>query len=273
MEDTNGTITPINIDYPSAQSLHLRVRVGACRLSIKPGEQDAWVTGTYNDPSGVLPLKILGAAAHQGAPAEQSGDVTITQEGGPVDAWTRFRTTQPPTFDLVLGKSRPYELSLEGGASECSVDLGALPLRRLTVQQGAGKMEIDFSAPNPEPMAMLDVDAGAIGMALRNLANANFTEMTLDGGAAGYELDFGGVLQRDANVRISTGLSGVQLRVPATTAAKIISQSMLAGLEIGDGFTKREGAFWTVAGSEGASPLLTIRANVTLGGLTIEILA
>jgi hypothetical protein len=43
--------------------------------------------------------------------------------------------------------------------------------------------------------------------------------MRLSGGAAGYELDFGGTLSRDAQVNIETGVSGVELTVPASTAA------------------------------------------------------
>ena len=86
------------------------------------------------------------------------------------------------------------------------------------VRQGAGKFELGFSAPNPEPMQLLDVSSGAAGIALKNLANVNFSEMRLSGGAAGYELDFGGTLSRDAQVNIETGMSGVELTVPASTA-------------------------------------------------------
>ena len=46
---------------------------------------------------------------------------------------------------------------------------------------------------------------------------------------------------------------------------------MLGGLNIGDGFTKKDGAFWTEAAIKGQTPLLTIDANISLGGLTIKI--
>ena len=53
--------------------------------------------------------------------------------------------------------------------------MGGVPLRGLTVRQGAGKFELGFSVPNPEPMELLEVSSGA-GIELENLANANFSE-------------------------------------------------------------------------------------------------
>jgi hypothetical protein len=41
-------------------------------------------------------------------------------------------------------------------------------------------------------------------------------------------------------------------------------------LNIGDGFAKKDSAFWTEAAIKGQPPLLTIDANISLGGLTIK---
>jgi hypothetical protein len=105
---------------------------------------------------------------------------------------------------------------------------------------------------------------------MRNLANANFTDMILEGGAAGYKFDFGGTLTRDAHVRLTTGMSGVEISVPAATAAKIKAEIVMGGLNIGDGFTKKDGAFWTEGALKGQTPVLTVEANISLGGLTIK---
>lgn len=250
-------VTLIDVAYPVADDLHLRIAVGACRLKIVPGESQAWITGTYQDPTGALPVEIIPVG----------GTVKLTQKYGIPEAWGRFTT--PPTFDLALGTARPYALTLEGGATESTLDLGNLPLTRLAVKQGAARYSIDFSAPNPEPMSLLAVAAGAAGIEISHLANANFAKMSVEGGAAGYTLDFGGALQRDAHVRISTGVSAVEIRVPATTAAKIGAKTELGSIEVGDGFTKREAAFWTPAALEGNAPLLTIQATVALGSLRL----
>jgi len=249
---------PISIPYPEAADRHLKITVGACRLKVAPGAADVWVTGTYRDPSGSLPLKI-----------DQVG-TTVRISQAPEWANVLNLPSGIPTLDLALGTGRPFALTLESGASENEVDLGAVPINRMIVRQGAGKMTIDFSATNPEPMSLLTLSAGAGSVEVKNLANANLAEMTVDGGAVAYKLDFGGSLQRNAHVRVSTGMASVEIRVPSTTAARISTESVLGNLDIGDGFTKREGAFWTSASPAGTGPLLSIHASVALGSLSLR---
>jgi hypothetical protein len=94
--------------------------------------------------------------------------------------------------------------------------------------------------------------------------------MRLSGGAASYELDFGGTLSRDAQVSIETGLSGVQVTVPAATTARVVAETTLGTVDLGDGFTKREGAFVTEGALSGDAPTLAIHAGVRLGSLRLR---
>jgi hypothetical protein len=57
----------------------------------------------------------------------------------------------------------------------------------------------------------------------------------------------------------------VEIKIPASTAAKIVAETTLGRVDVEDGFTKSEGAFWTEAGMRGKRPLLTLRAGVRLG--------
>jgi hypothetical protein len=250
---------PINVAFPQASDLHLVISLGACQLKVTPSDGEMWVSGTYDDPSNVIPSRV----------EQEGGRVRITQDYQ-TTGWFNLFGGQPPQVDLKLGKARSYLLTLEVGASESNFDLGGLPVTRLMLRQGAGKMDFNFSQPNPQPMSLLKLDSGAVGLTMNNLANANFAEMTVDGGAAGYVFDFGGVLQRDAHVRITTGMASVEVHVPSTTAAKITAESVLGGLDVGDGFMKKEGAFWTEAATAGKTPVLTIHANVTIGALSLR---
>jgi hypothetical protein len=258
-------ITEISVAYPDTASpdYHLRLTVGACRLHLAPAAPDTgdvWVRGTYRDPSGKLPCTI-----------EQEGaSVRISQQVHRVDLFGRSMET--PTFDLALGTARPYMVTIETGASELTADLGRLPLTRLAIKLGAGKATVDFSAPCTQPMSLLEIGAGAVEMHMQHLANANPAELIVDGGAAAYAFAFDGTLQRDIHARINTGISSVEIAVPATTAAKIASESFLGSLQVGDGFTKREGAFWTPAALEGKQPVLTVRTNVALGSLRLRVI-
>jgi hypothetical protein len=251
--------TPIHIAYPYADTPHLRVALGACRFTARPGEGKEWVSGTYNDPTDRRSLRILD---------EESG-VTIT-EAEPSFEQIPAVFGSVPRYDLEFGKERPFDLTIETGASDFELDLGGIPLNRLVVRQGAGKFELGFPEPNPERMQLLDISSGAAGIELESLANANFSEMRLSGGAASYELDFGGVLSRDAEVSIETGLSGVGVSVPGSTAARVVAETTLGSVNLGHGFTKSEGAFLTEAALSGDGPVLRIRAGVRLGSLQLR---
>jgi hypothetical protein len=259
-----GTETPIAIPYPDAGDLHLRISEGACRLKVTPGASDAWISGIHRDPSGLRPLHI----------SQEGGMVRLSEQPNTANVWEWLRTghgiADVPTFDLALGKANPFRLTLEIGASENRLDLGGVPISRLAIRHGAGKTELDFSAPNPQPMTLMEISAGAGSTELRNLANAHFAELLVEGGMAAYLIDFGGSLQQDAHARINVALSSVEIVVPVTTAAKISAESPLGHVELGNGFTAREGAFWTAAAIEGRAPTLTISANVTLASLTLR---
>ena len=224
-----------------------------------PGEGGAWVSGTCQDPTGKRAPAVV----------EEGGKVRITESE---PSFERIPAVFGgiPNYLLHFGKTRPFALTVETGASEFEMELGGVPMKALTLRQGAGKFELGFSAPNPHHMELLEVSSGAAGIELENLANASFSEMRLSGGAASYELDFGGVLSRDAKVNIETGLSGVEIEVPASTAARIVAETTLGSVDVGDGFTKREGAFLTERALAGGAPLLTIRAGVRLGSLQLR---
>ena len=90
------------------------------------------------------------------------------------------------------------------------------------------------------------------------------------GGVPRYELDFGGILSRDAEVSIETGLSGVEISVPGSTRTRVAAETTLGSVDVGDGFTKKEGVFLTEAALSGDGPLLRIRAGVRLGSLQLR---
>src|SRR5207302_1156764 len=163
-------VTPIDLPFPGADPLELRLALGPARVRIAPGTGTAWASGRYEDPTGLLPLQVT----------QDGGHARIAQAP---TARSLPSTARPPSLELALGTGRPYRLVIDGGANETIADLGGLPLTGLAIHYGGGRADLDFSAPNPAEMTTLDLSSGAVAMDLRNLATANLAEMVATGGA------------------------------------------------------------------------------------------
>lgn len=252
-------LTEILIGYPkTTDDIKLHLQLGACRLTASPSDTPHWLEGNYQHLESALPPKL-----------EQSGGtVKLSQDfsGIRLRGWTN-----PPTFHLNFGRSKPFALQVEGGAAEMTYDLGGLPLRGLVIKQGAGSFDFNFSTPNPESIELVTVEVGAGALKLKNLLNANFTRMKMTGGAAEYKFDLGGELRQHAEMDLDIGLASVDLRIPPSLAVKLIPDTTLASVEIGDGFTKKDGAYWSQAALSSPSYLLTIKANIALGSMEVKI--
>lgn len=260
MTEMSGPQT-INVPYPEAPEVSLKLQVGACKLIVRPGGE-GFVSGTYTDPAKSLPVKI-----------EQSGsEVRISQEfrvGRFFDRISGF-FKEVPTFDLTIGTAKPFRLWIETGASEATLDLGGLPLTSLVSRHGAGKMDIDFSAPNPQVLNLIDLTSGAGSLTVLNLGNASFSELKLEGGAAGYVLDFGGAMQRRGHARITTGVASVELRIPDVLPARINPDHMFGHVDADKAFIEVDKYLVTQAAADGKPALLEIDVNVSLGSVQLR---
>src|SRR5262245_10587663 len=249
--------TDISVPYPQTERPQLRVSIGPCRLRITAGAASAFVTGSYDDPTGLLPIQVT----------RGSEQVSLSQS---THLGSVGRLTQAPSLELRLGDSTPFDLTVEGGANDSVLELGGLPVVNLTIRQGAGRSSVDFATPNPTEMTALEVASGGVAMEMRNLANANFAQMTVSGGAASYRLQFGGTLRRDGEVRLNTGVSALEVVLPAATPARVSSSSVMGGLDVGDGFVTREGAFWNESAAAGGSPALRIAITSMFGAVRLR---
>ncbi|HEY3475101.1 MAG TPA: toast rack family protein [Anaerolineales bacterium] len=159
----------------------------------------------------------------------------------------------------------PMNLSLRAGAYDGTLDLSGLRLQRLDVQDGASRSEIRFDTLNREEMRSLTYRSGASRITFLGLANANFTQMTFEGGAGEYVFDFSGDLQRDANVDIKVGLSNVQILVPAGISAKVFVDDRLDSVST-DGAWIKESDHYV---NDGGGNQLTINVDMGVGSLRL----
>lgn len=244
----------IEIPYPETGELTLVIRTGPCRVRFTASDGPAWLSGTYTDPTGALPLQVRPGAT-----------TVLSQAFEP----TSFTGMVLPRLELAFGRTRPFGLEIQAGASENTFDLGGLPLSRLSVKAGAGRYEIDFAKPNPTAMTVLELSAGAGAIIAKGLANANFTSLRFGGGVAACTLDFSGQLLHDASARIDAGLGSVDLFVPALTPTRVAAKSFASARRATGAFVTQGDTYYTQPALQGARPLLDIEVSLAFGSLNL----
>jgi hypothetical protein len=233
----------------------LTLRFGAAdRFQLSAGAEDL-VDGSvqYNIDS----LKPTVSTSGSSVTIAQGNDGAISIPSGAHNQW-----------DLKLSGATPLGLKIEAGAYKGTYDLGGLRLRELNVSQGAAETTYDFSQPNPEPMERLTFQTGASAVTLNNLANANAADISFDGGAGDYTLDFGGALARSANVKIEGGAATYTIRVPAGTPARVTFKGGMNSINT-VGFTGQDKQYVNAAWDAGR-PHLEIAVDLGLGTLNLE---
>lgn len=226
------------------------IRMGAGKLNLNGGS-DQLIEGSvvYNVPA-LAPTLTTGDHT---LTISQVAELHASPGSDMINDWT-----------LTLGKT-PLDLSINAGAYEGKMDLGGVPLTRLTIRDGASKDVINFSKVNPEKMTLLSYFTGASDVQMLNLANANFDQMRFEGGAGNFKLDFSGTLQRNAHVEIIGGVNNIQISIPKGMPTKIDLSKSFSNIDTDGTWTIHHKVYET----EGNGPMLTMdvqsgMANVQL---------
>jgi hypothetical protein len=242
----------INVKYPDAEEINLNLKFGAGKLTLNPGASvlvDG--TATYNYDQ-IKPETTT-----------EDGNVEVRVGNGNFQLFTGLNNIKNE-WDLKLG-DQPMNLSIDSGAYDGTFELGGLSLTRLEIKDGASNVELSFSEPNPVEMSTFTYNTGASDVKLTGLANANFSLLDFSSGAGDYTLDFSGDLQRDASVKIETGLSNVIVIVPEGVNAIVTVQGGLSNVNAGPGW-ERSGNDYV---QKGEGPTLTFVIEMGAGNLTL----
>lgn len=236
----------------SSVPVKLTIDMGAGELAIKGGS-DQWVSGQveYN--------------IQEWKPTITRSDESLKISQGTQQVWNLPTNTVINKWTLELGDV-PMALTLNAGAYKGSLDLTGLPITDLEINDGASEGRVTFNKPNPAEMDRLVYRTGASSVSLTGLANANFADMTFDGGAGSYTLDFSGELRREARVKITVGVSNVDLIIPS---------NMNVVVEVDGGVNSiNPSGNWLVNGTtysiDNAGPLLTIVIDMGVGNLNLK---
>lgn len=255
---TGPTVTdPINVPLTpgNSQAYDVTFSFGAGNFTLNPGANGSLVSGTatYNVADFKPKVTITNNVVHV-----EQGNLKL---GG----IPNFKNNVRNDWVLQLADV-PMRLTLNAGAYSGHYELGGLSLESLAVNDGAADVNLAFSSPNRVNMDTLTYKTGASNVKLTGLANAHFSELRFTSGAGDYTLDFSGQLLRDANVSVDSGLSNVNILVPAGVSAKITFTGGLTSVSTSGAWTKN-GDVYTQSGS---GPTLTITVKMGAGSLNIK---
>ncbi|MBI3170704.1 MAG: hypothetical protein HYZ22_19660 [Chloroflexi bacterium] len=242
----------INVKYPDAEEINLKLKFGAGELTLNPGASvlvDGTATYNYDE----LKPQVT----------TDGGDVEVRVGDKDFNILPNLNDLKNE-WDLKLG-DQPMNLSINSGAYDGKMELGGLSLTRLDISDGAANVELSFSEPNPVEMDTFTYNTGASDVKIIGLSNANFSLFDFSAGAGDYTLDFSGELQRDSSVKIESGLSNVIIIVPEGVDAVVTVQGGLSNVNATSGW-ERSGNDYIQKG-EGST--LTFVIEMGVGNLTL----
>lgn len=235
--------------------LDLNLAFGAGKMTLLPNSGPDLVSGTaaYNVADFKPEITV------------DDFSVSLRQGNLKLNAVPTIDETIKNEWSLAI-KNFPIELDIKAGGYSGDFEFGGLAIQDLHIADGAATVKLKFSTPNTEVMNAFRYETGASNISMEKLANANFQTMIFQSGAGNYNLDFSGLLQRDASIFIETGLSRVVISVPDGVPAKVNFEGPLSKV-ITNGDWQQLGDEYFLAGQ---GPQLTFTIETKAGTVTLQ---
>lgn len=168
----------------------------------------------------------------------------------------------------------PIGFEIDMGACEAELDFTGLKIDRLDLDLGASSTEITFRKPNPERISKINIDVGASELKIEGLGNANFDELSFDGGVGDFTLVFNGDLRHKAHVDIDVGLGSLTILLPENIGVRIRKEdSFLSSFSIDeDEFEEVESDVYESENFGKTEGELIFDIEIGLGSIEIEYL-
>ncbi len=249
-------VEKVEVLAPAADEINLALVFGAGEFYLVPGAAAPYLVqgeASYNVDDFAPKLNVDG-----GDVKLETGSLKLT---GVPDLSGKVENT----WTLALG-DQAMNLDINAGAYKGEFDLGGLALRNLNISDGAADVRLDFSEPNRLEMDRLQYVTGASSVRLKHLGNANFAEMIFKSGAGDYNLDFTGQWQRDATVKIDSGISSLTITAPTDLNVMVVMKGGLTNVNMDSGWVK-SGQTYMLSGS---GPTLTIIINMGAGSIDLR---
>lgn len=237
-------------------SLDVRVRYGAGRLDIRPGDRGS----LYR-----MQLRYDEETFEPVARYEDNRlDLGVESIRKHID-WPGDRDSGE--MELYLARDVPMDLDLEFGAVRAVLELGGLQMTHLELSTGASESRVSFSEPNPVRMRNATFEVGAADFQVRDLGNLNAETISVDAGVGNVVLSFTGDWRGDSNVSVDMGLGALELRFPEGLGVRVVKDTFLTSLD-SEGLVKRGDSYYSVDWEE-AENRVTVTVDAAFGSIDV----
>jgi len=242
--------------FSGEANLDVRVRYGAGRLDIRPG-----------DPGSLYRMQLRYDEETFEPVARYEGnrlDLGVESIRNHID-WPGDRDSGE--MELYLARDVPMDLDLEFGAVRAVLDLGGLQMTHLELSTGASESRVSFSEPNPVRMRNATFEVGAADFQVRDLGNLNAETISVDAGVGNVVLSFTGEWRGDSDVSVDMGLGALELRFPEGLGVRVVKDTFLTSLN-SEGLVKRGDSYYSVDWEE-AENRVTVTVDAAFGSIDV----
>ena len=258
----------------SEKEVKVRISSSFGSVNIEKGGTDKIVEVFYrtkkneDDPKLSMNYKLRGNIGDLRLEMHPKDSERDESGGVHVKADLNFKTDE---WYIKLVEGIPLSISAELGAGKSDFDFSGLMLKDVSISTGASSSSIQFDEPNRSEMDELHIETGVSKFSANNLNNANFKRMTFEGGVGSYYLDFGGELNRSADVDVNVGLGVVTLVIPRSVGVRIrYEDSWLSNLSMDDEFVRKRKGIYESENYSDAKGRLNVYIESGLGSVKVR---
>ena len=220
------------IDLKGVKSLEVRVDIDAGELRIRKGAEAHTFLGTLNYTAD----KFEGAINHK--IRDESGRLRVKlDKKGWFDWKGDSKGGLEARVDLEFPEDVLLDLDVDLKAGEEKLHLGGLNLERLSLGLWAGELDLSFEEPREERIDLaaskmyVDVKVGEIR--IKQLGNAPFERLVVDGGIGELTADFSGEINQKRWAKLDMDIGEIKVFLPRDVGAKVkVSRSPLSSLSV-----------------------------------------
>ncbi len=258
------------VPYEGEESLHAELKLALGRVFVEKAEPDYLFQAEVR-------LEKDGLTPHFSYEREDNvGYVRLGLDGSKEEDSFQLHhlsDLRASEWRIYLGDRVPNDVRMKLAMAEGHLDFSGIALRSLDIECGVTRSRLRFSEPNPVPMRVLNIDAGASEFIAEGLGFSRAAYISFNGGMGSFSLDLtGGAFPEGAEVDISMGMGKLTVTLPREEAVVLeLPSSWLLKTDIPVGYTKKGPGLWYNEYVRDPEAALRVRIKASMGVVQLRV--